>query len=221
MRRFLHNNGLSLALFGLFFFSLVGQYLTGFQEFNNNQRDHGQPTKSYIGYFGEGHFIEAVFENWESEFLQMGAYVLLTIFLFQKGSSESKSPGTIERVDIILEDSKQNKNTPYPVRRGGLILKLYENSLSIALILLFLISFVLHGIGGAKDYNKGQINHGEPTVSTLEYISGSRFWFESFQNWQSEFLSIGLMVVLSIYLRQKGSPESKPVDSAHSDTGNN
>jgi hypothetical protein len=221
MKRIFHENGLSIVLFTLFFFSLVGQYFTGYKEYNDERHSHGETAVSYTEYFGEGHFIEAVFENWESEFLQMGAYVLLTIFLFQKGSSESKSPGTIERVDIILEDSKQNKNTPYPVRRGGLILKLYENSLSIALILLFLISFVLHGIGGAKDYNKGQINHGEPTVSTLEYISGSRFWFESFQNWQSEFLSIGLMVVLSIYLRQKGSPESKPVDSAHSDTGNN
>ncbi|MEJ7861431.1 MAG: DUF6766 family protein [Pyrinomonadaceae bacterium] len=108
---------------------------------------------------------------------------------------------------------------PYPVRRGGLILKLYEYSLSIALFLLFLMSFVLHAVGGAKDYNIQQIQHNEPTVSTLEYMSGSRFWFESFQNWQSEFLSIGLMVVLSIYLRQKGSPESKPVDSPHSDTG--
>lgn len=221
MKRILHENGLSIVLFTLFFFSLVGQYFTGYNEYNNGRQAHGETAVSYIEYFGEGHFIEAVFENWESEFLQMGAYVLLTIFLFQKGSSESKPPNTIERVDTIPEDSKQDKNSPYPVRRGGLILKLYENSLSIALILLFLISFALHGIGGAKDYNEEQIQHGEPTVSTLEYIGTSRFWFESFQNWQSEFLSIGLMVVLSIFLRQKGSPESKPVDSAHGDTGNN
>ncbi|MBA3632007.1 MAG: hypothetical protein H0W58_04220 [Acidobacteria bacterium] len=219
MRRFLHNNGLSLALFGLFFFSLVGQYLTGFQEFNNNQRDHGQPTKSYIGYFGEGHFIEAVFENWESEFLQMGMYVILTIFLYQKGSSESKTPDTIEAVDVIVEDSRRKKDAPFPVKRGGFLLKLYENSLSIALFTLFAISFFLHGIGGAKDYNREQIMHGGEQTSTIEYFATSRFWFESFQNWQSEFLSIGAMVVLSIFLRQKGSPESKPVDSSHSETG--
>jgi uncharacterized membrane protein YjdF len=110
---------------------------------------------------------------------------------------------------------------PCPVGRGGFVLKLYENSLSIALFSLFFMSFILHGVGGAKDYNKEQIQHNEPTVSTLEYIGTSRFWFESFQNWQSEFLSIGLMVFLSIYLRQKGSPESKPVDSPHSETGTN
>ncbi|MBA3334406.1 MAG: hypothetical protein H0T08_02225 [Acidobacteria bacterium] len=219
MKRTFHENGLSIVLFVLFFLSLVGQYFTGYSEYNEERRAHGENAVSYTQYFGEGHFIEAVFENWESEFLQMGAYVLLTVFLFQKGSSESKTPGTTERIDIIVEDSKKDKNMPYPVRRGGLILKLYEYSLSIALFLLFLMSFVLHAVGGAKDYNIQQIQHNEPTVSTLEYMSGSRFWFESFQNWQSEFLSIGLMVVLSIYLRQKGSPESKPVDSPHSDTG--
>jgi hypothetical protein len=221
MKRTFHENGLSIVLFILFFLSLVGQYFTGFNEYNEGRRSHGESPVSYTEYFGEGHFIEAVFENWESEFLQMGAYVVLTIFLFQKGSSESKTPDTTDRVDIIAEDSKKDKNMPYPVRSGGLILKLYQNSLSIALFSLFLMSFILHGIGGAKDYNEDQIQHHEPTVSTLEYMSESRFWFESFQNWQSEFLSIGLMVILSIYLRQKGSPESKPVDSPHSDTGNN
>ncbi len=92
-------------MFGLFFFSLVGQYLTGFEEFNESQREHGQSVVTYIEYFGEGHFIEAVFENWESEFLQMGMYIFLTIFLYQKGSSESKTPDTIEAVDFIPEGS--------------------------------------------------------------------------------------------------------------------
>lgn len=220
MKRILHENGLSIVLFSLFSLSLLGQYFTGYNEYNDERKSHGETEVSYTQYLGEGHFIEAVFENWESEFLQMGAYVLLTIFLFQKGSSESKTPDTTERVDVIVEDSKKDKIMPYPVRRGGLILKLYEHSLSIALLLLFSISFVLHAVGGAKDYNSQQIQHNEPTVTTLEYIGTSRFWFESFQNWQSEFLSIGLMVVLSIHLRQKGSPESKPVDSPHSDTGN-
>ena len=105
------------------------------------------------------------------------------------------------------------------VKRGGLGLKLYQNSLSIVLFALFLASFALHAYGGAKEFSEEQIEHGEPAVSTVEYMGTSRFWFESFQNWQSEFLSIGVMVLFSVYLRQKGSPESKPVDAAHSDTG--
>ena len=219
MRRFWRNNGLSIVLFGLFFISLVGQYLTGFNEFNEDQKTHGQPTETYIGYFGEGHFIEAVFENWESEFLQMGMFVILTIFLYQKGSSESKKKDAIEEVDVIPEKSGLKKNAPFPVRRGGFLLKIYENSLSIAFFALFAISFLLHGIGGAKDYNREQAEHGEKQISTVEYFETSRFWFESFQNWQSEFLSIGAMVFLSVFLRQRGSPESKPVANPHSETG--
>jgi hypothetical protein len=174
---------------------------------------------SRVEYVAEGHFIEAVFENWESEFLQMGMYVVLTVFLFQKGSSESKTPGTTERVDVIPEKELLAEDAPSPVRRGGWALKLYQNSLSIVLFTLFGLSLILHAYGGAKEYNSEQILHGEPTVTTLGYIKTSRFWFESFQNWQSEFLSIGAMVVLTIFLRQKGSPESKPVDAPHSETG--
>jgi hypothetical protein len=222
MRQFFRNNSLSIVLFCLFFLSLVGQYLTGHKEHNDDQRAHNQPTVGYLEYLGEGHFIEATFENWESEFLQMGMYVVLTIFLFQKGSSESKTPGTTERVDIIPEKSLINKDAPAPVKRGGLALKLYQNSLSIVLFSLFAASFILHAVGGAKVYNAEQAEHGETEkVTTIEYIGTSRFWFESFQNWQSEFLSMGAMVVLSIFLRQKGSPESKPVDSPHSETGTN
>ena len=221
MRQFFKNNGLSIVLFALFFFSLAGQYLTGIHEYNDDQKKHGKPAVDYVEYLGEGHFIEAVFENWESEFLQMGMYVVLTIFLYQKGSSESKEPGIIDRVDVIPEDAKDRKDAPFPVKRGGFLLKLYQNSLGIVLFLLFALSFVMHAVGGVKEYNQQQAQHNEPQVSALEFVGTSEFWFQSFQNWQSEFLSIAVMVVLSIFLRQKGSPESKPVDAAHSDTGNN
>lgn len=221
MRRFFHNSGLSIVLFALFFFSLIGQYLTGWHEYNDDLKTHHQPTVSAIEYFGEGHFIEAVFENWESEFLQMAMYVVLTVFLYQKGSSESKNPDTIERSDVIPEESKRDKNAPWAVRRGGFWLKIYQNSLSLAFFLLFAFSFILHGIGGAKEYNKEQIEHNQPIVSTLEFMESSTFWFQSFQNWQSEFFSIAMMVVLSIFLRQKGSPESKAVDAPHAETGTN
>ena len=219
--RFFRDNGLSIVLFGLFFFSLIGQYVTGWKEYNKEQEAHNSPAVGAVEYLGEGHFIEATFENWESEFLQMGMYVVLTIFLYQKGSSESKTPGTIDRADVIPEKHLLDENAPGPVRRGGWALKIYQNSLSIALFLLFFISFVLHGYGGAKEYNQQQTAHQEPTVSTAEFMTTSQFWFQSFQNWQSEFLSISVMVVFSIFLRQKGSPESKPVDAPHSETGNN
>jgi hypothetical protein len=219
MRRILHENGLSIVLFSLFFFSLVGQSITGFHEHNEDQQEHNQPAVSFGEYLTSGHFIEATFENWESEFLQMGAYVLLTVFLFQKGSSESKEPDTIERVDVITKQSRTDKDAPWPVRRGGWVLKLYENSLFLTFMLLFLGSLLLHAFGGMEEYNQDQMEHGGQTISFLQYMGTTRFWFESFQNWQSEFFSIGLMVVLSIWLRQKGSPESKPVDAPYDKTG--
>jgi len=217
--KFFRNNGLSIVLFALFLISFGGQYVTGWNEFNENQKAHKQLPVGLVEYSGESHFIEATFENWESEFLQMGMYVVLTIFLYQKGSSESKQPGRIESVDIIPEKHLLSDNTPSPVKRGGLSLKIYQNSLSIVFFLLFFISFTLHAIGGAKEYNQEQAEHNQPPVTTTEFLKTSTFWFQSFQNWQSEFLSIGMMVVLSVFLRQKGSPESKPVYAPHSETG--
>lgn len=219
MRRFFKNNGLTIVLLTIFLLTLVGQYFTGFNEFNDDRQTHGRPEVSHIAYFGEGHFIEAVFENWESEFLQMGMFIVLTTFLYQKGSAESKDPDKIERVDLIPEQSKTSKDAPSPVRRGGIILKLYENSLGLAFAVMFLISFALHAYGGARIYNQEQDEHNQPQTTTIGYLATSRFWFESFQNWQSEFLSIAAMVYLSIYLRQKGSPESKAVDAPHDETG--
>lgn len=218
MRRFIRENSLSLVMFGLFFTSLVGQIITGYQEYNQELKEHRQPQISNVKYLESGHFIEAVFENWESEFLQMGVYVLLTVFLKQKGSPESNK---LEGKDAADSESRtpQNNNHTLPVRREGLALKVYENSLSLALFTLFFLSFTLHAIGGAKAFSQEQIQHGKQPVSAIQYVSTSQFWFESFQNWQSEFLSIGMLVVLSIFLRQKGSPQSKPVDSPNEETG--
>ncbi len=221
MPRLIRDNGLSIVMFLLFFFSLVGQSITGFMEYNDDQQAHNQSEITFPQYLVSGHFVEAVFENWESEFLQMGAYVILTVFLFQKGSSESKDPDKKdEKVDEDPREAKDKKDAPSPVRKGGLALKLYENSLTIALFLLFFLSFFLHALGGHDEYNKEQMEHGSSqTVTVLGYLATSRFWFESFQNWQSEFMSVGALIVLSIFLRQKGSPESKPVAAANSDTG--
>jgi hypothetical protein len=168
---------------------------------------------------GSAHFWEATTENWESEFLQIFFYVFLTAVLFQKGSAESKKLDEPEPVDRDPRAARARADAPWPVRRGGVALVIYEHSLSLAFLLLFLVAITLHAVSGASDYNQEQAEHGLPLVSPLEYAGTSRFWFESFQNWQSEFLSIALVVVLSIFLRQRGSPESKPVDSPHSETG--
>jgi hypothetical protein len=220
MRKLFRNNGLS-TVFGLLFLLFLGaQAVAGHLEYNEDQRAHGQPTIDFPGYLTSGHFVEATMENWESEFLQMFAFVLFTVFLFQKGSAESKKLDEKEPVDRDPRKSPNKKNVPGPVKTGGLILKVYEHSLSLVFLLLFLGTFVLHGLGGAAHYNQEQHEHGiMTTVSTMEYMGTSRFWFESFQNWQSEFLAVLAMIVFSIFLRQRGSPESKPVDSPHGETG--
>lgn len=220
MKRFLRNNGLSLVLFGLFFFTfLFGQSLVGHQHFNSEQRQHGQPTVEYSEYLTSNHFLEATMENWESEFLQMFFFIVLTVFLYQKGSAESKDPDKKSEVDRDPSKSGRRKNVPWPVRKGGWILKLYEHSLSLAFLLLFFGSFFLHAVGGAGEYNDKQREHGQrERVSTMQYMTTAQFWFESLQNWQSEFLAVGSMVVLTIFLREKGSAESKPVDAPHDET---
>lgn len=197
--------------------TMVGQSITGWYEYNNELKDMGLGSLSFAQYLTSGHFIEATFENWESEFLQMALYVLLTIGLRQKGSSESKKLYEEEEVDRKPNPSR--KGAPGPVRWGGLWLLLYKNSLSIAFTLLFFASVWLHARGGAEVYNIEQMDKQEPLVTMWGYMATSRFWFESFQNWQSEFLSIVSIVGLSIFLRQQGSPESKPVDAPHDETG--
>ena len=221
MRRLLRENGLAIVWLGLFFVTLIfGQSCAGQREYNSDRREHGQPEVTYVEYVTSAHFVEATMENWESEFLQMFLFVALTAFLYQKGSAESKKIDEEEEVDRDPRQSKHKKDAPWPVRKGGFVLTLYSYSLSLAFLLLFLGAFALHAAGGAREYNQGQAGHGSPErVTTLQYIATSRFWFESLQNWQSEFLAVGLMVVLSIWLRQKGSPESKPVDAPHSQTG--
>jgi hypothetical protein len=220
MRRILRDNGLSIVLVLFLLIFLAGQAVAGMYEYNDEQQQHGQPAVNFIDYLASSHFLEATMENWESEFLQMFAFVVLTACLYQKGSAESKDPDKKEPVDRDPRNSRKKKDSPWPVRKGGLILTLYEYSLSLAFLLLFLASFWLHAVGGAEEYNQNQLEHGRSEqVTTLQYMATSRFWFESFQNWQSEFMAVAAMVILSIFLRQRGSPESKPVDSPHSDTG--
>lgn len=219
MKNLFRHNGLSIILLTLFLLVWAGQYVTGWMEYNQDQREHNRAEVTFVGYATESHFLEATFENWESEFLQMAAFVILTIFLYQKGSAESKDPEKSERVDKIKKNLRKDGELPVPVRRGGIALALYRHSLSIALLLLFGASFVMHGVGGMGRYNAERTEHGQPSAGLIDYMSSATFWFESFQNWQSEFLAIAVMVIFTIFLRQQGSPESKPVDAPHGDTG--
>lgn len=214
---FFYRNGITTVFMVLFIFAWAGQAITGWHEYNEELQKEHQPPIKLNHYFTTGHFIETTFENWESEFLQMVLFVLLTISLRQKGSSESKKMDGKEEVDREPDPGK--KDAPWPVHKGGFVLSVYKHSLSIALLLLFLLSFILHFYGSLKDYNEEQTYTGKPTEDVLQYLFNSRLWFESFQNWQSEFLSVATIVVLSIYLRQKGSPQSKPVDASIEETG--
>ena len=219
LRTIWHHHGLSIALLALFLVSMVGQTWAGWYAYNEEQRSHHQPSVTLAGYLTTGHFGEATFENWESEFLQMAFYVLLTAWLFQIGSSESKRPDVVELVDLDPRDSPTKERAPWPVRKGGIVLTLYENSLSIAFALLFLVSFALHARTGLEAFNQERMSHGETAIGLWDFAGSSQFWFESFQNWQSEFLSLAAMVGFTIVLRQRGSPESKPVDAPYFETG--
>ena len=217
MRNFLRNNGLSLSMLSLFALSAAGQVAAGFRVHNQELAELGISALSLVSYLRSGAFAEAIFENWESEFLQMAVFVLLTRFLRQKGSSESKP---LDGADDVDQDPRSavTADSPWLVKRGGFALRLYEHSLSLALAVLFLLSFAGHALGGARAYSEQELLHGRHAVNALQYLSTAQFWFESFQNWQSEFLSIGVLIYLSIYLRERGSSQSKPVAAPHAET---
>jgi hypothetical protein len=216
VRRFLVQNGLGLVVLALFLLSLGGQAFAGFKVDAEDKRAHHQAEIGFVEYLKSPHFLEAVSENWESEFLQMAAYVWLTAWLRQRGSSESKP---LDQPDGRKDEMKPHPWAPKVVHKGGPLLKLYSHSLSITLALLFVVSFTIHGITGTARHNEEQRLHGQPETTVGGYMTGPTFWFESMQNWQSEFLSVLTIVMLSIWLREKGSPESKPVNAPHDVTG--
>ena len=215
----IRDRALTLVLMAMFLLFLVGQGLTGFAEYNDEQMQHGQAAVPMADYLATGHPWEALFENWESEFLQMAVFVLLTTFLIQKGSPESRRPGVKELVDTDPRDFADDPDAPWPVRRGGWILRLYEHSLGLAFVLLFMSRGSVTRSAAMPNMRRTKLTHGQPRPAVSDYLVSARFWFESFQNWQSEFLAIASMVWLAVYLRQRWSPESKPVHAPHAETG--
>ena len=207
MRAFLRNNGLTIALVVMFLFSGVGMIWSGLSAYNDELHEHGSQTAALLRYLSSGDFLSALFENWESEFLQMSAYVMLTAMLFQRGSAESRDPDNPDRPGDELD------------RRNPVLSWIYSYSLGIALALLFVISFAFHWWASLTASNEEALVHGGEAESLSSYLLSSQLWFESFQNWQSEFMSTAVLVVLSIFLRHKGSPESKPAGAANDETG--
>ena len=218
MRTWIRERGLLLVNLGLFFLFFVGMAVFGFTVYNEDQSSHGGAGITFWRYLVTGDFVEATFENWESEFLQMGMYVVLTAYLVQKGSSESKPLEGAEQ-DEDPRTVRDRSDVPGAVRRGGWVLKVYERSLALLFFVFFAGSFLGHALGGARAYSAEQLEHGAAAVTTWQYLGTAQFWFESMQNWQSEFLAIAVMVGASVYLRYRGSPESKKVAAPHSATG--
>ncbi len=224
MKRFLRHNGLSLVVFAIFLAFWAAQSVAGFRRYNEAQVQGRQPTTGYLHYLRTGDFWEATAENWESEFLQMAMFLVLTAFLVQKGSAESHPPaeemGPEEKRRQLGKPLAPKPDSPWPVRYGGIMAELYSYSLTLTLFALFVVSFLVHAYGGALAYNHEQALQGHPTHYTmLSFLGTSEFWFQSFQNWQSEFLAVVSLAVLSIWLRQRGSPESKPVEAPSDQTG--
>jgi hypothetical protein len=218
---FLRANALSLA-FGLFFLAtLVGQAVSGLAEFNAEQITNGLDKVSFLDYITSSSFGIDVMENWQSEYLQFFLYVFATVWLVQRGSSESKTPGE----EGTESDEEQrigrhaDEDSPEWVRTGGMRTAVFARSLGLLMGALFLLTWAASSVAGWAAYNGDQLGNRQDPVSYLGYLGEGDFWNRSFQNWQSEMLAVGSMAIFSVYLRQRGSPESKVVGAAHAETG--
>lgn len=216
---FLKDNSLLIALFGIFLVCLGAQSIAGYFADQQDRMMHGLAAQSFPAFLASGGFLESVFENWESEFLEKWAYVFLTAYLIQRGSAESKNPDEDVPEDKDSTLAAGNHDVPWPVRRGGWILTLYSHSLGGVLFVMFFSTFLIHLWQSTRHAAEQAAQHHRPAESILEHLVSGQFWFESFQNWQSEFLSTAVLVMLAIWLRERGSPESKPVSAPHAKTG--
>jgi uncharacterized protein DUF6766 len=220
-RSFLQDNGLSLFFGGIFLAALVGQALTGWSNYNNEQVAEGLQTVSLTRFVTSSHFAVDVAENWQSEYLQFLLYVVVTVWLVQRGSPESKEIGKegLESDEDQKVGEHADRNSPQWARDGGLRTSLYSQSLALVMGGIFVLSWLAQSIAGVVAYNEQQIAQLEDPLTWTQYVTSADFWNRTLQNWQSEFLAVGSMAVLAIFLRQRGSPESKPVGQSHESTG--
>jgi hypothetical protein len=221
MRKLLRDNGLALFFGTIFLLALLGEAIAGFYAFNDDQVADGAAPVSWTTYVTSSDFGADVAENWQSEYLQFALYILATVHLVQRGSPESKPLG--EEGTESDEDQRigahARRDSPAPARAAGPRLWWYSNSLGLTMGVIFLGSWTAQAVAGRAAYNAAQLRAFQDPLAFGEYLAAPDFWNRTLQNWQSEFLAILSMALLSIYLRQRGSPESKPVGSSHSATG--
>jgi hypothetical protein len=221
MRTWIRDQSLSLFFLGLFLLTLAGQSVAGWKVFNAEQIEHGSAAISYARYLVSSHYGQAVMENWQSEYLQFVTFIVATVWLVQRGSNESKQIS-----DIGTESDEKQKVGSHATDRSPRWAKaadwrrtLYSNSLLLVMLVIFFGTWFGQSATGWTEYNAEQRDHDQPAVSWASYVMRPNFWEDTLQNWQSEFLAVGTMAVYTIYLRQRGSPESKPVGAPHDETG--
>ncbi len=221
MRAFVKHNGLSLAFLGLFLAALVFQAIAGHADFNEDQDRHGDPRVSFLRYVSSSEFGVAVMENWQSEYLQFTLFILLTVWLVQRGSPESKELKKAGRESDEEQKVGEHADAGSPrwAKVGGIRRTIYENSLLLVMGAVWIATWFAQSVTGVTEYNSERLDHQEAAVSWGQYLTRPDFWERTLQNWQSEFLAVGSMAILAIYLRQRGSPESKPVGAPHDATG--
>jgi hypothetical protein len=218
--RFLRENSLSLFFLVIFLATLVAQAFVGHADFNHQQLAHQGDPVSLSAYVVSSSYAVDVMENWQSEYLQFTLFIFATVWFVQRGSPESKK---VDQAGTESDEEQKigrhaDERSPKWARVGGLRTALYSNSLVIVMTTIWLLSWLAQSITGRIAYNADQFDHHLTGVSWTQYVLTPDFWNRTLQNWQSEFLAVGSMAVLAIYLRQRGSPESKPVGAAHSDT---
>jgi hypothetical protein len=221
VRTWIRDQSLSLFFLALFLLTLFGQSVAGWKSHNEQQLEHDSPTISYPRYLVSSDYGQAVMENWQSEYLQFVTFIMATIWLVQRGSNESK-----QIRDIGTESDEKQKvgrhakdNSPRWAKTGDWRTSLYSNSLLLIMLTIFFGTWFAQSVTGWTEYNADQRDHDQPTVSWGTYVTRPDFWESTLQNWQSEFLAVGTMAAYTVYLRQRGSPESKPVGAPHDETG--
>jgi hypothetical protein len=219
--RFLKLNALSLFFLSIFLAAVAGQALVGHADYNHQQLAHQGDPVSLGRYLLSSDFGADLLENWQSEYLQFTLYILATVWLLQRGSPESKEldKGGLESDEDQKVGRHADEDSPRWARVGGLRTRLYSHSLLIVMTTIWLLTWLGQSVTGYTTYNAEQLTHLDATVSWFGYLGTSDFWTRTLQNWQSEFLAVGSMAILTVYLRERGSPESKPVGAPHTATG--